>query len=594
MDILGTGGIVGGIIVLIIIFLVVVGLILTTIYKKASKESAFVRTGMGGEKVIKDGGAIVLPRFQSIQYVNMKTMKLEVARKESDALITNDRMRVDVTAEFFVRVAQDTEAISKAAQTLGDKTNNPEQLKLLVEGKFVDALRSVAASMNMRDLHEKRSEFVGQVQAAVTEDLKKNGLELESVSLTRFDQTNKEFFNQNNTFDAEGLTMLTQQIELRKQDRNKIEKETEVKIAEKNLEANREITRIGRENEQVRLNAEKEVEFYRNEQKATIAKFSSEQTLIAEQARLGSEQEIEQANLKKQREVALSKIENDAQIRQNEIIREQEVSEAKIKQEQSIVTARVLQEKEIELRKQEKAIEIAKKSEEEATASAKADIERAKQVEAAQGVITAELIAKANREKQISVIAAATEAEKEAVGLVKQAEARLEAARKESEAIQIEAEAKTKAAELEAQGALAKLKAQAEGERELNEAANLQSNEVRQMKIKLALFDKLPEIIAQSVKPIEKIDSIKIVDIAGLTNNGSSGEHVNGGSSDEKSLPEQVVNASLKAQVAKPLIAGLMEEAGLGNGVNVMNSIADYPALIGISKNTNNEGKNGK
>src|SRR5574343_71455 len=57
-----------------------------------------------------------------------------------------------------------------------------QELKNLVEGKFVDALRSVAAEMDMEELHEKRVDFVQKVQQAVTEDLTKNGLELETVS----------------------------------------------------------------------------------------------------------------------------------------------------------------------------------------------------------------------------------------------------------------------------------------------------------------------------------------------------------------------------------------------------------------------------
>ena len=46
------------------------------------------------------------------------------------------------------------------------------------------------------------------------ETIRKNGLELESVSLTSLDQTSKEFFNPNNAFDAEGLTAVCVQHEM--------------------------------------------------------------------------------------------------------------------------------------------------------------------------------------------------------------------------------------------------------------------------------------------------------------------------------------------------------------------------------------------
>lgn len=216
--------------------LLFIGLIFTKLYHRASKEVAFVRTGMGGEKVVKDGGTLVLPVLQEVINVNMNTLRLEVRRANEAALITRDRMRVDVTAEFYVRVAPTVEAISVAAQTLGNRTLEVDALKSLIEGKFVDVLRAVAAEMAMEELHEKRSDFVQRVQNNVRVDLEKNGLELESVSLTGLDQTDPKFFRVDNAFDAEGLTQLTKITESRRKQRNDIERETEVQIQERNLE----------------------------------------------------------------------------------------------------------------------------------------------------------------------------------------------------------------------------------------------------------------------------------------------------------------------------------------------------------------------
>lgn len=94
----------------------------------------------------------------------------------SCALITLDRLRIDVKAEFYVRVRPDAGAIAMAAQTLGARTMHPEALKDLVEGKFVDALRSVAAGMSMNQLHEQRADFVQKVQQVSSSDLAMNGL----------------------------------------------------------------------------------------------------------------------------------------------------------------------------------------------------------------------------------------------------------------------------------------------------------------------------------------------------------------------------------------------------------------------------------
>ncbi len=173
----------------IVVGLIVIGLIFAKLYTRATKETAFVRTGLGGEKVIKDGGALVLPVVHEIIPVNMNTLRIEVEKIQKDALITKDRMRVDVKADFYLRVAPNANGISMAAQTLGTRTTRAEEVKKLMESKFVDVLRAVAAEMSMTEMHEQRADFVQKVQQSVANDLEKNGLELESVSLTGFDQT---------------------------------------------------------------------------------------------------------------------------------------------------------------------------------------------------------------------------------------------------------------------------------------------------------------------------------------------------------------------------------------------------------------------
>src|SRR5881398_2747280 len=171
------GGVILGLVVAAIVAAIGVWL-MNWLYLRSSKERAFVRTGLGGQKVVMNGGAFVLPIVHDVIPVNMNTLRLEVARGRDKALITKDRMRVDVVSEFYVRVAAQAQSVAAAAQTLGLRTLAPEQLKELVEGKFVDALRTAAAEMTMEELHEKRGAFVRRVRESVAEDLKQNGLEL--------------------------------------------------------------------------------------------------------------------------------------------------------------------------------------------------------------------------------------------------------------------------------------------------------------------------------------------------------------------------------------------------------------------------------
>ena len=68
----------------------------------------------------------------------------------------------------------DKQAIGVAAQTLG-RTMNPKELREFLQGKFVDALRSVAAGLWTSSTNSEPSSF------RPLEDLLKTGLELECI-----------------------------------------------------------------------------------------------------------------------------------------------------------------------------------------------------------------------------------------------------------------------------------------------------------------------------------------------------------------------------------------------------------------------------
>jgi len=512
-------------------FLLIVGLIITRLYKRATKEIAFVRTGFGGEKVVMNGGALVLPVLHETMPVNMNTVRLAVERKNTDALITLDRLRIDVKAEFYVRVRPDAGALAMAAQTLGLRTMQPEALKDLVEGKFVDALRSVAAGMTMNQLHEQRSDFVQKVQQVFSADLAMNGLELESVSLTGLDQTSIEHFNANNAFDAEGLTKLTEQIELRKKARNDIEQDTRVQIETKNLEADKRSLEISRDNEFARLEQEREIEMRRAEQAAEVAR---EQAL--------RNQEAEAARIEAKKLVDSQQIEADRAVQQ----------------------ARIAQQQAIEIARQEQQIAIQNKSREESQAKAEADAARATAVAAEEQVATARETEIADRSKRIELIEAAKQAERDAIRVKVEAEAEKAAAANRAEAVRLEAEGESEAEKLRAEAARVRFEVEAAGQRAVNEAANLLSSDQISLQTKLALLKVLPEVIREASKPLEAIDSIKIVKVDGLGQSGGSGGAANVGSSGN--LANDAVAAALSYRAQAPIIDGWMKELGLNGG----------------------------
>jgi uncharacterized membrane protein YqiK len=535
------GGFILGLVVVAIVAAIVVWLF-HWLYLRSSKERAFVRTGMGGQKVVMNGGAFVLPIVHDVIPVNMNTLRLEVSRGRDKALITRDRMRVDVVSEFYVRVQAAAAAIASAAQTLGQRTTQPEALKELLEGKFVDALRTVAAEMTMEELHEKRGEYIRRVRGTVAENLLQNGLELESASLTQLDQTAMEFFNPSNAFDAEGLTRLTEQIERRKKIRNDIEQDTMIQIRNKNLETEKLSLDIDREAESARLAQEREIEMARAGQRAELARERAEKQQLAERAEITAREQIERA-----------RVETDRVLEGQRIAKEREIETAEIERRLTLETA-----------EQQRSIAIAQQSKAQSEAQAAADQARALAVFEEEKVFTVRETEMANRRKAIELIAAAQDAERDALRIRIAAEAEKLAADDRGDAVRAEAEAEADADKIRSLASRLRHEVDAEGVRAMNEAQNVLSVEARGSAARLRLIDKLDAIIREQVKPLENIEGIKILHVEGL--GGGGGGSGGGDFAGAGGFSDQVVNSALRYRAQAPLVDELLKEIGIDTG----------------------------
>jgi uncharacterized membrane protein YqiK len=532
-----------GLVVVAIVVAIVVWLF-NWLYLRSSKERAFVRTGLAGQKVVMNGGAFVLPIVHEVIPVNMNTLRLEVSRGRDKALITRDRMRVDVLSEFYVRVQASDDAIAAAAQTLGQRTMQPDALRELIEGKFVDALRTVAAEMTMEEMHEKRGEYVRRVRTVVAADLLQNGLELETVSLTQLDQTAMEYFNPSNAFDAEGLTRLTEQIERRKKIRNDIEQDTMIEIRNKNLDTERQALEIDRALEHARLAQEQDLETQRAAQRAEIARERADKDQDAERAQITSRQSIEQARIASERAVEEQRIAKEREVEELEIARR----------------------KAIELAEQERAVAVAEQSRAQSVAQAEADRARALAVTAEEQVFTARETEMAQRRKSVELIVAQQEAERDALRLTVAAGAEKAAAADRGAAVRAEAEAEADADKIRSLATRIRLEVDAEGTRLMNEAQNMLTPDARLSAMRMKLIDKLEAIIRESVKPMERIEGIKILHVDGLGGGGGgSGGRVDSGDVGG-GLADSVVNSALRFRAQAPLIDQLLREIGVQGG----------------------------
>ncbi|GBD27133.1 Inner membrane protein YqiK [bacterium HR30] len=522
-----------------IVLLVLLGVVLIVgavglrFYVKAPPNAAFIRTGLGGKRVVIDRGAIVLPIVHHIQWLSLETFKLDVVKVAKEAFITKDRYRVDIGAEFYIRIGTDPESIEKASRSLGDKSFSADGIRALVEEKLVGALRSVAAATTLVELHENRRGFAVAVKDLLLEPLSYNGLTLEDVSVFHLDQTSKEYLDPSNIFDAEGLKRITLETSERTRERNEIERNTEVAIRRQDVEAVKLKLALDQEREFAEAEQQRRIETYRTQQLADTAEFKFQ-----------SEQRMRTAEIAKERN-----------IREAEILRDQAIREAEVRREIQLIS--VAEEQERAQIAKERAVEEAKRAKEiavllkevERLAQETARLQSEAEKEAAeQAVVSVKEKAQAERAKEIALIHALRELEV--------AERRAQTAERLARARRAEGEAE----------AYAVLK--------MREAENALADKLIVRELARALIDRAPEIVAELMAPAKQIESIRVLDIHGLgTDSGGDASGVAG-----------VLSAFLRSSAALPLLREILDFAGVDRDKVVTKLTEKVPFLREVTR----------
>ena len=495
-------------------------------YRKATREVALVRTGLGGQRVVLDGGCLALPFLHKVSEINMRTSKLEIERLGSDSVITRDRLRVDVGAEFYIRVEATEEGVTTAAQALAGKTFRASDLAETLEGKLVNAMLSVAAGYSMESLQDERANYTADVSRMLGEDLAQNGLRLESVSLTRLDQTPFHALDENNAFNALGMRRLAEIIATNRKERAEIESDAEVSVHQSQLNTTKRKLLLSQEEEEAVIAQQREIETARAASQADIAEEQS-----------SSERRREAARIVREREVRLSEIERDRDLRREQLDSELSTETAEI----------------------DNAVALAAKRIEQAAAETEAQAARAREVKAEEQVQTARETATAEREKALALIRAAEQSEVDDTRV-----------RSEAGTLISMAEAQARATVERANAEKDELLARAQGTAALIEAENAQSPELIGFKLDRERMKVLPGIVEKMMKPAEKIESIRINHIAGIGEGiGTGAREGDGGAGGDGSAMNQVVDGMLKLALQLPAVRKLGEEVGLNVGSGV-------------------------
>ncbi|OBY77124.1 flotillin [Paenibacillus sp. KS1] len=181
----------------LIIPLIVIGVILVlglafwARYKTVSPDETMIVTGsyLGRKnvstdesgrkmKIVRGGGAFILPIFQQSQFLSLLSHKLDVTTPE---VYTEQGVPVMTDAVAIIKVGGTVEDIATAAeQFLGKPT---EALKSEAQEVLEGHLRAILGSMTVEEVYRNRDRFAQEVQGVAAKDLKKMGLQIVSFTI---------------------------------------------------------------------------------------------------------------------------------------------------------------------------------------------------------------------------------------------------------------------------------------------------------------------------------------------------------------------------------------------------------------------------
>jgi len=224
---------------------------------------------------------------------------------------------------------------------------------------------------------------------------------------------------------------------------------------------------------------------------------------------------------------------------------------------------------------------VARESEAQSVAQAAADTARATAVAAEEKVFTAREVEMAERKKTIDLIGARQEAEREALRLTTAAHAEMQASTDRGTAIRAQAEAEADADKIKSMAMRLRAEIEAEGLQLMNAAHNMLSPEARMSALRMRLVEKAEGIIRESVKPMERIEGIKILHVDGLGGSGGGGDGVNGNGN----FADGIVNSALRFRAQAPLVDQLLREIGIEGGdiQNLVGGVSGANASLPLS-----------
>ncbi|MEP0800920.1 SPFH domain-containing protein [Funiculus sociatus] len=620
---LGSGIVFPGIIAALVLLLLLSIWAYTRVYVVTPNNEAFVRTGgvfIKSKSVILYGGCVVLPGFHQLTRVPLREISIDVERTGKLAVRTQDYLRANMRVTFYVCINADEQDVLTAAARLSRSGKiTPEDIKDALEKRADDAIRAAAKNKSLAEIDSDKIGFADAVLNLVQQDLKKVGLTLNNIAISEIEES--DTYDTNNFFDAQGVRLRTETIQRSIQQKREVELTTQVTIEQKELDAQKRSLQIEQEKENAKQEQQLQVEALKAQKQREIQESKDREAATVQRTKILQLKSVEEEEIRKKLGVQQSQIEADisleernkqlkvaqavqkqeaevAEITRQRIIQEEEINkklavqqsqiEADISLEErnkQLKVAQTLQKQEAEMAEiirlqtvessklqaqvqvaeSEKLSRIAQEEVAIAVANKKREsfVAEAQKAKAESSVTTASAVEKAERDKQLSIIAAEREAQEKSISdrnvveidafrRRRQAEIAQQAAELEAEAIRTLADANRDRALAEAEGIQAQIAAQ-----NTISDANLTAKIITTIWPDLA--DKLPEIVKALAPQPGVIGDARIYSFPGA--NGSNGN----GAGD--------INKMLLSTSGLALINTLLEDGKLGSLIGQVSSL---------------------
>jgi uncharacterized membrane protein YqiK len=267
-------------------------------------------------------------------------VKLSVERSGRNSLVTKDKIKANVTTELYIKVEPVAEDVMAAARSFGERNLDEHAIGELIEGKLTDALRSVAANQAFMDLHGQRKQFAEHIQTALAEELKKNGLTLENVSITALAMVPVKDLDPHDVFDAEGLRAITESVQSNAEKTNKIQREKELEIQMQNVEAKKRSLMLQQDEAQATADQHRKVQEYDATQQAETAKAVYIQQQSQELGAYEKQRATETARIAQEQAIAVAQATRLGAEREAQIAAEKAQLAADISKQRAVEAAR--------------------------------------------------------------------------------------------------------------------------------------------------------------------------------------------------------------------------------------------------------------